>query len=315
MNPSHSGTPPTRVSINGDKWYLNGSATYPGAPAEGLLMNVRMANAVFEDANRPHIDPEAITERFIARIPDYVAHGVRAFTLCLQGGYPGYEGALNSAFNPDGSLREPHLNRVRRVIEACDQQGAVVILGCYYQRQSHILEGEEALRQGVGNTARWIAANGFTNVALEIANEYGHEGYLHPMLKSSAGQVELIKRAKRIAPGLLVSTSRQGHKGLVDTVCRASDFVLVHFNQVSMQDISALVTPLKGLGKPIVCNEDRKIGQDGARAAEICVAVGCSWGLMTREVNQYHPPFRFDGHLDDPAVYAKLKELTTSHAN
>jgi hypothetical protein len=135
------------------------------------------------------------------------------------------------------------------------------------------------------------------------------------MLKSSAGQVELINLAKRTAPGLLVSTSRQGHKGLGDTVCRASDFVLVHFNQVSMQDIPALVTPLKRLGKPVVCNEDRKIGQDGARAAEICVAIGCSWGLMTREVNQYHPPFRFDGHLDDPAVYAKLKELTTSHAN
>jgi hypothetical protein len=45
---------------------------------------------------------------------------------------PGYEGAVNSAFNPDGSLRPHYLQRVRRVIEACDRQGIVVILGCYY---------------------------------------------------------------------------------------------------------------------------------------------------------------------------------------
>ena len=50
-------------------------------------------------------DPDANTARFIARIPDYVAHGVRAFTVCLQGGMPGYEGAVNSAFQPDGSLK------------------------------------------------------------------------------------------------------------------------------------------------------------------------------------------------------------------
>ena len=48
-------------------------------------MNVRMVNAVFEDRNRPDFDPEANTDEFIAQIPDYVAHGVRAFTLCLQG--------------------------------------------------------------------------------------------------------------------------------------------------------------------------------------------------------------------------------------
>ena len=51
-------------------------------------------------------------------MPDYVAGGVRAFTIGLQGGMPGYEGAVNSAFNPDGSLRDAYLERVRRVIDA-----------------------------------------------------------------------------------------------------------------------------------------------------------------------------------------------------
>ena len=104
-----AGEPTTKVSIADGKWHLNGRVTYPGAPAEGLLMNVRMVNAVFEDVNEQShpgdFDPNANTDRFIARISDYVNHGVRAFTLCLQGGSCGYEGAANSAFNPDGSLR------------------------------------------------------------------------------------------------------------------------------------------------------------------------------------------------------------------
>jgi hypothetical protein len=52
-------------------------------------MNVRMVNAVFEDRDKPDFNAEANTERFIAAIPDYVAHGVDAFTVCLQGGMPG----------------------------------------------------------------------------------------------------------------------------------------------------------------------------------------------------------------------------------
>src|SRR5262249_62088876 len=95
------------------QWLLKGAVTCRGAKAEGLLMNVRMVNAVFEDANRPEFDPAANTDRFIDKVPDYVAHGIRAFTLNLQGGMPGYEGAVNSAFDADGNLREAYLGRVR----------------------------------------------------------------------------------------------------------------------------------------------------------------------------------------------------------
>ena len=98
-------TPRTRVSLRAARWCINDELTNRGTRAEGLLMNVRMVNAVFEDRRKPDLDPEAITDRFLAHLPDYAAHGVNAFTLCLQGGMPGYEGALNSAFEPDGSLR------------------------------------------------------------------------------------------------------------------------------------------------------------------------------------------------------------------
>jgi hypothetical protein len=72
----------------------------------------------------------------------------------------------------------------------------------------------------------------------------------------------------------------------------------------------ARIKALKELGKPVVCNEDAKVGEAGARAAAVCVANGASWGLMAEKVNQ-HYPFAFQGAADDEAVYAALKALTS----
>ncbi len=308
----------TKVSLVDGKWHINGKVTYPGAPAEGRLMNVRMVNATIEDANdktRPKgFNVDANTDSFIKQIPDYVAHGVRGFTLCLQGGHCGYEGPVNSAFNADGSLRESYLKRIQRVIEACDRHGAVVILGCYYQRQDQILKDEAAIRAGVVNAANWIKDAGFTNVVLEVANEYAHAGFNHKILKTPSGQVELIALAKQTAPRLLVSTGGMGSGRLSDELAEAADFLLIHFNSTKLEDIPSRIAGLKKYGKAIVCNEDDKVGADGAKAAELSVASGASWGFMHKELNQYFPRLSFNGAADDPQVYAVLKRLTTSAA-
>jgi hypothetical protein len=302
--------PRRSVSIRDGRWCINDRVTYPGTRAEGLLMNVRMVNSVFEDRHRPDFDPEANTDRFLARVPDYAAHGVRAFTICLQGGMPGYEGALNSAFHPDGSLRESYLRRVRRVVDACDRQGLVVILGCFYQRQDQVLEDEAAVRRGLVNVVDWIRGSGFRNVVLEIANEFDHRGFDHPILRSVEGEVELIRLVKTTAPGLLVSTSGLGHGRYPDGLGEAADFLLIHFNGTKVEDIPARIAALRKHGKPIVCNEDDKQGETAAQAAELCVANGASWGLMLNTQNQYFP-LEFRGAADDPVVYRKLKELTS----
>lgn len=300
----------TRVSIKESKWHINGSVTYPGAPAEGLLMNVRMVNSTFEDAKKPEFDAEANTKKIIDNIPDYVAHGVRGFTLNLQGGMPGYEGAVNSAFRADGTLREAYLKRVGRVIETCDRQGVVVILGLYYQRQDQILRDEDAVRAGVVNAVRWIQISGFTNVVVEVANEYPHGGFDHKILKSPQGEAELIRLAKNAAPELLVSTSGIGNGRLDNETVQASDFLLIHFNGTSLKAIPERIAALKKYGKPIVCNEDAKVGEQAAEAARLCVKNGASYGLMLNKINQYEP-FEFHGAADDPVVYRMYKNLTT----
>jgi len=305
----------TRLEIGTDGWRINGDVTYAGAEAEGLLMNVRMVNATFEDSGRDDFDADANTDRFIAQIPDYRDHGIRAFTLCLQGGMPGYEGAINSAFEGDGSLRRDYLERVDRVIRASDEAGVAVILGFFYQRQMGIFTDPDDVRAAVVNGVRWIAENGYTNVAVEVANEYAHHGFVnHQIVKSDEGQVELVKLAKetadREAPGLLISTAGMGSGRLGESVAEACDFVIIHFNNTDMADVPERIAALKHLGKPIMCNEDTKVGNRGAEVASLCVENGCSWGLMHMKVNQ-HDPFAFDGAADDPAVYGRLKELTT----
>lgn len=300
----------TTVSIQNIDWYLNDQITYKGAPAEGLLMNVRMVNATFEDRNRTDFDPNANTDAFITHIPNYYDHGIRAFTLCLQGGMPDYEGALNSAYNPDGSLRQDYLDRVARVIRASDESGIAIILGCYYQRQDQVLENADAIRQGVINTAQWISDQKFTNVMIEVANEYAHRGFSHDIIRDPEGQVELIQLAKQTAPHLIVTTSGMGSGRTAERIAEVADFIIIHFNNTDIKDVPERIEALKHIGKPIVCNEDTKINARGAEVASLCVQHQCSWGLMRSRVNQSYP-FVFEGKKDDLQTYKRLKELTT----
>ena len=39
----------TRVALREGHWMINGRPTNPGSAAKGLLLNVRMVNAVFEE--------------------------------------------------------------------------------------------------------------------------------------------------------------------------------------------------------------------------------------------------------------------------
>lgn len=300
----------TRVAVSGSRFTVNGAVTYPGTSAEGKLMNVRMVNSVFEDTNRPSFNASANTDEFVNRMRDYVALGVRAFTVSLQGGYPGYEGARNTAFTEDGALRATYLARAARVIERADALGAVIVLSLYYQRQDQYLKNEQAIRAGVINAVDWIRAQGYRNVILEVVNEYGHSGFNHPVLRSDAGVAGLIRLANNRYPALPVSASSLRNGMTTPEVAEASDLLLVHFNSVSLGDIPTRVRALQNAsGKPIVCNEDARTGSAAASAARASVKAGASYGLMVERKNQ-HYPFDFNGRSDDPAAYDGYVALT-----
>ena len=304
----------TRVDVANRAWRINGTVTYPGAEAEGLLMNVRMVNAVFEDANvntSPRgFDPAENTAAFGKQAPEYIAHGIRGFTIGLQGGDPGYEGAVNSAIHANGTLSRPYLNRVAGVIETGERLGRAVILSCFYQRQAQILKDEKAIEAAVVNVADSDPKERISQRSSEITNEFGHKGFKHELLRSPSGQADLIRLAKRTAPSLLVSTSGLGNGRIPAEVAAAADYLTTHLNTTALAEIPQRMADLKKFGKPIVVNEDDKTGVEGAQSARACIDNGASWGYMDVKVNQ-HYPFRFRGANDDPAVYAVLKHATT----
>jgi CubicO group peptidase (beta-lactamase class C family) len=272
-------------------------------------MNVRMVNATFEDRGRDDFDADENTDRFIAAIPAYATLGVNAFTLCLQGGMPGYEGAINSAFNSDGTLRSDAMDRVERVIRACDENGVAVILGLFYQRQSKQLRDEAAVRAGVINAVRWVESLGLSNVMIEVANEYPHRGFVHAVIRDHSSQAELIRLAKQTAPELLITASGYGDGRIAPQVAQACDFLTPHWNGTKVDQIAARVEALRQYGKPIVCNEDDKQGLAAVAALEASVQSGAGYGLMLKDWNQAYP-FRFDGAADDPVFYDALSRLT-----
>jgi hypothetical protein len=307
-------TPRTRLAIDRALWRINGEVTYLGTRAEGLLLNVRAVHATFEDRNpetKPaDFDPEGNVGSFIAKIPAYASQGVRAFSLNLQGGDPGYKGALNSAFEPDGALRKESARRFERVIEACDRAGVAVIVGCFHHLQDQVLRDDDAVKKAVGEAAAWIKSRGYENVCLEIADEHAHEGYDRGIIKGPNGIKELLRIVRQVHPGLLVSSSGMGGGRLAHQIAVDADFLLLHFQQVPVAEVLERVASADKLSKAIVCNADAKTAEEGAQALEAAVNALCSWGYANAARNEKYP-FKFEGAADDPIVYAKLKELTT----
>ena len=316
-------SPSTVVSIKEDKWYFNDRILNEGSPAEGLLMNVRMVNSVFEDigdkmpAEFRGYDPEENTDEFISRIPEYASSGVNAFTISLQGGAPGYEGSINTAFGSNGSLRPEYMDRVGRVIKAADENNTAVILSCFYQRQhSHslALDGREAIIKALENAVIWIKKNNYKNVILEVSNEYRHGGYRNwkdgRWIVSTKGQAELLKVAKNLHPALIVGTSGMGDGSLADSLVGVADYITIHFNNTSLENYEEKITSVRKVGKPVICNEDDKLRQAGASACLLSVLNGCGWGFMHSRRNQTIP-FGFEGVKDDTAVYSMMKKLSS----
>jgi hypothetical protein len=103
----------TEVSIRGDGFLINGQPTYAGRTfqgkkIEGLLMNARVVQGVFDDANPEtrgrwvypdtgRWDPDRNTNEFVAAMAEWRRHGLLGFTVNLQGGTPGGRGGQRGA--------------------------------------------------------------------------------------------------------------------------------------------------------------------------------------------------------------------------
>src|SRR5437763_16344390 len=204
----------TSISISGDEFRINGKPTYAGRRwhghnIQGLLLNSRMVQGIFDDLNANTVlrwaypdtgkwDAERNTREFIAAMPEWRSHGLLAFTINLQGGSPeGYSKDQpwnNSAIAEDGSLRTDYMKRLERIIDRADELGMVVILGYFYFGQDERLRDEAAVIRATDNATEWIFARGYRNVLVEIDNECNVR-YEHAILQPERVH-ELSERVK-----------------------------------------------------------------------------------------------------------------------
>jgi hypothetical protein len=318
----------TEVSIRGDDFYINNKPTYPhrtwqGHRIEGLLLNARMVNGIFDDLNPETAarwaypdthtwDPNRNTSEFIAALPTWRSHGLLAFTINLQGGSPeGYshhgQPWTNSAFASDGSLRLAYFDRLARILDRADSLGMVAIVGLFYQGQDHQLAGDDAVIRAVDNAANWLLSHNYRNVLVEINNECDQH-YVNAILQPQRVD-ELITRVHNIrvkGRRLLVSTSyAKGVPG--QKVADAADFILVHGNGIAGGDkITAAIQTTRAMiaahPKPIVFNEDDHTAFDTPDSNfAAAVAAHASWGFF--DYRREGEPFA-DGFQTVPGSWA-----------
>lgn len=312
--------PHTAVSIQGDRFFINGAPTHAGRSwnghrVEGLLFNSRMANAIADDDNPSTRgawayadgpwDAERNTREFCAALPEYRRHGMLGVCINLQGGsphgYSWYQPWTITGFAPDGTLKPDWAARLAQVIEATDKLGMVVVLGLFYGVASRHLTDEAAVLRAVDQTVDWLAERGATNVLIEVGNEIDWPLFHHPIIQAPRVH-ELMNRIQQRSAGrfktpagrLLVSASLLKPREIAHNVVEAADFLLPHGNHVNgtggreqhspdgiRLQLSLLRSSPAYRGQPIFYNEDDHFDFDKADNHMLAALEGyAGWGFF-----------------------------------
>jgi hypothetical protein len=297
----------TVVEIKGDQFYINGKLTYAGRywmgnKIEGLLLNSRMVQGIFDDLNPETInnwaypdtkkwDPERNTNEFIKNMRKWKKSGLLSFTLNMQGGSPqGYSQEQpwhNSGYNGDGSLKSEYMERLEKLLDRADRLGMVPILGFFYFGQDERLNDEQAVISAVNNMTGWILEKGYRNILVEINNECNVK-YDHEILKPGRVHelINLVRSREEDGRRLYAGTSYGGGTIPKPNVVRSSDFILIHGNGVSEPTrIAGMVEETRQVEgytpKPILFNEDDHFNFDKEENNFIsAIKSYASWGFF-----------------------------------
>ena len=293
----------TEIAVDGTRFVINGRVTYEGVSwrgvsVEGLLLNSRMIQAVFDDANPvtreiwryPDTgawDPDRNTDEFCEALPEYRRHGLLAVTVGLQGGgsiytpdvYEAYE---CSAYEPDGEFRKPFFDRLLRCLRAADKAGMVVIVNMFYVK--HARRIDPARVPGiVERVADWLLATGHRNIIVDVANEAA-DWWKQPTF-SPASIHKLIDVAKSVARDgrrLIVGSSSGGGKHRPrGRWLEVEDVSMPHGNGLMPDELARKIRDLREddifmyRPRPILINEDSVFVEN----LEAAVLEGASWGF------------------------------------
>lgn len=337
----------TTVSIVGEDFHINGEPTYAGRTwnghrIEGLLLNSRMVQGVFDDRNPETVDrwaypdtgewdAERNVSEFIAAMREWRRHGLLAVTVNLQGGSPeGYSKTqpwLTGAFEADGTLRADYADRAGRILDQADELGMVVILGYFYFGQDERLADEAAVIRATDQATEWLLDGGWGNVLVEVNNETNPR-YDHEILRPDRIHelIERVRATEKDGRRLLAGTSYGGGKIPLPNVVAASDFLLIHGNGVhEPEGITEMIAKTRAVEgyrpMPILFNEDDHEAFDQpANNFAAALAEHVSWGWFdyrrdgeSMENGYQSPPV--DWGINSPrkkAFFNYLAEVTGS---
>lgn len=307
----------TKISIQGTDFYINDRITYEGRihngrRIEGLLLNSRMVQAIFDDENpetqthwqypdTQNWDPERNTNEFCASLPIYQGYGLMAFTVGLQGGGPiyhpdVYDNYRNSAFEWDGSLKPAYFQRLKRILSTADDLGLVVIVNYFYWQQNRHFRDDRAIKNATSLATEWILENGFRNVLVDINNEITKGD--HILQSEGIHQlVDVIQNTRINNSGLLVGTSVHPHNYFSGGIWpKMVDFFLPHGNDSPPNKLRTELRQLKSWEiyavnpRPILINEDSV----DVRNLEVAIDEGASWGYYSQGYGSKNKDKRWD---------------------
>ncbi|MCL5996902.1 MAG: hypothetical protein M1546_12730 [Chloroflexi bacterium] len=295
---------PTIINIHGTRFYLNGRLTYEGVlyrgkAIGGLLFNNRMVQAIFDDANPATApqwrypdtgvwDPDRNTAEFCAALAEYRRHGLLAVTAGLQGGGSVYtpdiyDHFVNSAYEPDGTLKPAYFDRLLRVIEAADAAGMVVIVNYFYWKHAARLQGERVVERVTEQVTDWLLRTGHENLLVDVANEAG-DWWGQPLFSAQNIHrlIALVQGMALNGRRLLAGASTGGGTALPEGRWREiEDFHMPHGNGLRPDELRAKLQRLKETDefkrhpRPILVNEDSVFVEN----LEAAIDEYASWGF------------------------------------
>jgi hypothetical protein len=311
----------TTVSIAGTDFVVDGAVvnrgrTVRGIPVDGLLLNSRMINGIFDDVNPEtrgmwaypdtgEWDAERNVSEFLAAMPLWRERGLDAFTIGMQGGSPqGYSETQpwdSGAFDADGAARPAFFERLRRILDEADRLGFVVIVNYFYWGQSQRFVNEAAICRAADEATDFLLDGPWRNVLVEVVNECNLPELFDvtPLLRWDRVH-ELIARVQgrqRDGRRLLVSTSFAAvEPGTTDAVIETSDWVLLHGNGTESRNVlAAMVEKVRQSpafrSVPIMFNEDDHFGFDQKENhMTVALKAGASWGYFDPGSETVFPP-------------------------
>lgn len=172
--------------VKGNKTYLNDK--------DILIAGLRCSNALYSQKS---------TEDLINHLDEYKSYGVNTVSVYIMGSrYGNFKGYLE-----DGSLNPVYSRRLAKIINAADNRGMIVLVGCLYWGGSDAKWEswtQKEVNAAIANTIKFLEKNNFRNVFVDVDNE--------GMAQRAKGfdPAQMVRSAKEVDSSFSIATNFHG---------------------------------------------------------------------------------------------------------